>query len=171
VTPRFTRLIAPLVALGALATTAGTACGAMIGVDMADTMSVAQRQRWEDAGGQAAIARALEEELARSGWIGATAAARLEVTLTGYRMRPGTAPPWLVYGVIPPYRIDPLGDGDTIGVLVTVRDDDRIIDAYQVEARVPDQPGPRDPKTRAARLARAAARRVATTLADRKPAG
>jgi len=138
-------------------------------VGIADTVSVEHRERWERAGGQAALERALGAELVRSGWVRPTTTARLAVTVTGYRMRPGTAPPWLVYGAIPPYRVDHLADGDAIDLAVTVRDGDRVVDAYTVTAHVPDSPGPRDVGTRATRLAAAAARRIAATLAARAP--
>lgn len=46
-----------------------------------------------------------------------------------------------------------------------------MVDRYGVTAERPDVAGPRDAPSRATGLARAAARRVTATLADRRPAG
>lgn len=157
--------------LAGMASAADVAPIGRIDVDMSDRLPVARRERWERAGGQTALARALDSELRRRGRLDSTGTARLTVTLDGYRMRPGTSPPWMVYGLIPPYRVDHLADGDAVELVVTLHDGDRIVDRFSITAERPDTAGPRDATSRATRLAGAAAHRIAAVLEARSGGG
>ncbi len=157
-----------LLVFAAVASCVATGEAAQIGrieVAMSERLPAARRERWERAGGQQALAGALEAALRRQGRLDSAAAGLLTVTVGEYRMRPGTSPPWLVFGLVPPYRVDHLADGDAIELEVTLREHERVVDRFAVAATRPDLAGPRDATSRAAGLASVAARRVALALA------